>query len=113
MGTMPEYNQLTEDELLATLAIELYGQDISEFGPSDARRRIEDAREFLNGWLSRNREQFCGELDRRGVLAPKAMEGIVDSAIITDAVFTVGLGQPSAAIVGAILLKWGIQGLCG
>src|ERR1700733_531247 len=66
LNDAPEYDQMTEEDLLVALATELYGQKVESFGPSDARRLMEDAREWLQRWLSRKRQDICQELARRG-----------------------------------------------
>jgi hypothetical protein len=110
---MPEYDQFTEEDLLlAALAAELYGDAPEGFGPTDLRQRLQDARNWLDGWLARRRTDICAELDRRGLRSSGTMEALVDVATLTDVVLGLGLGQASAVIVAALLLKWGIRNLC-
>jgi hypothetical protein len=40
------------------------------------------------------------------------MEAIVDAATMLDVIVGLGLGQVTAAIVAALLFKWGIRNLC-
>jgi len=107
-----EYSEKSEEELLADLADLLYGGDTQEFGPSDARRRIEDARAWADRWLSRNRESLCREFDRRGLLSAAAMERLTDGSVVLDVILTFGLGLPGAAIVSALIVKWGLRKMC-
>jgi hypothetical protein len=112
MGQGPDYDGLSERELLAELAADLYGGDTRDFGPSEARQRIQDAREFAERWLSRNRQALCAGLARRGFQSAETLDAIVDSATIVDAVIGLGLGHPTAAIIAALALKWGLRDLC-
>lgn len=110
---MPEYDDaLTEDALLTALASELYGETAEGFGPDDARRAIEDARNWLERWLSRHRQALCDELSRRGFQSSENMEAIVDVATMVDVIAGFGLGQATASIVAALIFKWGIRNLC-
>lgn len=112
MGDLPEYYQMTEEDLLVALAKELYGQNVDSFGPTDARRHMEDAREWLQRWVSRKRQNICQELARRGFDSSAKIDAIVDTAVVTDAIITTGLGRPSATIVAALIFKWGLRDLC-
>jgi hypothetical protein len=107
-----ESDKQIEEALLAALAGELYGEAAEGFGPADVRRGIEDARNWLEGWLSRTRQDLCAELGRRGFRSSPTMEAIVDAATMLDVIVGLGLGQVTAAIVAALLFKWGIRNLC-
>lgn len=112
MDQTPEFEQLTEAELLTRLAAELYGEAPEGFGPADARRRLEDARDWVEGWLSRHRQDLCEELDRRGFRSSGTMDAAVDIATVADLIVGFGLGHASAAIVAALIFKWGVRNLC-
>jgi hypothetical protein len=114
LNPIPDYSQLTEDALLAILAEQLYGGHTQDFGPSDVQQRINDARAWIDGWISRNRRALCKELESRGMQSSGIVDAIVDSATLIDLIAGIGgnLNHTSVAVISALVLKWGIRNLC-
>lgn len=108
----PDYSQMTELELLSELANQLYGNNVEGFGPSDIRQRIEDARRFAQAWLDRNRAALCRRLDALGLRDSKVPEALIDSAVIAEVIAGMEVGSATAAILAALIIKWGVPAIC-
>jgi hypothetical protein len=105
------YLAMDEDVLFEALGDLLLGDGPGFGGPSNRAAR----EQFAQAWLARKADDFrrdiCGhpwlEVQRRNSL--DAME---DAAIIADAL-AMALGHPMANLVAVILLRRGLDKICG
>lgn len=94
----------SEDDLLLEFGSLLGGGETRDTGPDDRRDRA-------NNWLANNsqrlKEVLCEESVRN-----RLTDTVMDVATLADVLSTT-LNKPAGYIVGAILLKRGIDILCG
>jgi hypothetical protein len=101
---------LTEDELLERLGTLLLG-DGPGFGPSDWDRKARFARDWLQRTHDDLRRDICGDMATRLKLR-HTFESLEDVAAVADAL-AAALGRPTANIVAVILVRNGLDKLCG
>lgn len=104
------YLGMDEEALLAELGGMLLGSGPG-FGPAD----IDRALRFAGDWLDRQMEEFrrllCGDVRLR-LEHGGGLDKLTDAAAVADALQAL-LGKPTAYIVAVILLRRGLQRLCG
>jgi hypothetical protein len=108
--SLREYLSCDHETLLEALADSLLGMGPG-WGPLDIDRRIEFAREWLERRIAELRGELCGEVWSR-LKESGGIDRLSDAAIIADAIATVH-GRPTANIVAVILLRRGLESLCG
>lgn len=101
---------LTEGELLEHLDREIHAGD--DFLGDRVRASAGRGREWLQVWVRRNREALCDELRKAEAEGSDPLDGLVDIATLVDIIAALGLHQPTATLVSAILVKWGVQSIC-
>jgi hypothetical protein len=106
--SLGEYLSCDYETLLEALADSLLGTGPG-FGPPDIDRRVEFAQAWLKRRMVELRKELCGEVWSR---LKESGDLLSDAAIVADAIAT-AYGRPTANIVAVIMLRRGLESLCG
>lgn len=105
------FEDFDEDELYIELGAELLGKGLS-FGPEDFGRYRAYAVKWLSEHLSEMRSTVCGT---RAVITLQSTDGgdrAMEVATVADCL-TALYGKPAAAVAAVILIRRGLDNLCG
>jgi hypothetical protein len=104
------YLGMDEEALLAELGGTLLGSGPG-FGPSDIDRALRFAGDWLDQRMDEFRQLLCGDVRLR-LEDGGRLDKLADAAAVADALQAL-LGKPTAFIVAVILLRRGLNALCG
>ena len=102
---------LDDDELYARLGGELLGDGLS-FGPEDFARYRDFAVRWVREHVADLRARVCGRVPARDPESKGGTDALMDMAAVADCLVSL-LGKPAATVAGVILVRRGLDTLCG
>jgi hypothetical protein len=100
-----------DDELFIELGRELLGDGLS-FGPEDFARYKGFAISWLDEHIAEMRAAVCGHRAAKTVTGDTSSDALIEMATVADCLAAL-YGKPAAMVAAVILVRRGLDALCG